>query len=325
MEGTVSMSHAIVFSTSEKHVSCKSTLRSKKGNLETAGSWLKRFWPEIQPFYPQSDAQWLHYGLAAEIICKPHKSFKVSEALKTGSFLALRKKTSAENIDVNIVELKERRKKLLIADMDSTIITSESLDQLAQIAGIGCAVEAITKRSIAGEIDFSEALIDRVELLAGKPSKLLKALLDQVVLTDGAVGLVQTMRANHSKCYLVSGGFDFMLSRIANLCGFHGYHGNHIVINENVITGEILRPILDRKAKAEYLIKYCTHMGIDVSSTAAIGDGANDLDLLSHSGMGVAFKGQRLLLDTIPLQLNYTDLLGLLYLQGYSAEEFVGT
>ena len=221
--------------------------------------------------------------------------------------------------------MKERRKKLLIADMDSTIITSESLDQLAQIAGIGCAVETITKRSIAGEIDFSEALIDRVELLAGKPSKLLEALLDQVILTDGAVSLVQTMRANHSKCYLVSGGFDFMLSRIANLCGFHGYHGNHIVINENVITGEILRPILDRKAKAEYLIKYCTHMGIDVSSTAAIGDGANDLYLLSHSGMGVAFKGQRLLLDTIPLQLNYTDLLGLLYLQGYSAEEFVGT
>lgn len=319
------MSHAIVFSTSEKHVSCKSTLRSKKGNLETADSWLKRFWPEIQPFYPQSNAQWLHYGLAAEIICKPHKSFKVSKALKTGSFLALRKKTSVSDIDVNIVELKARRKKLLIADMDSTIITSESLDQLAQIAGIGCAVEAITKRSIAGEIDFSEALIDRVELLAGKPSKLLEALLDQVILTDGAVSLVQTMRANHSKCYLVSGGFDFMLSRIANLCGFHGYHGNHIVINENVITGEILRPILDRKAKAEYLIKYCTHMGIDVSSTAAIGDGANDLDLLSHSGMGVAFKGQRLLLDTIPLQLNYTDLLGLLYLQGYSAEEFVGT
>jgi phosphoserine phosphatase len=319
------MSHAIVFSTSEKHVSCKSTLRSKKGNLETAGSWLKRFWLEIQPFYPQSDAQWLHYGLAAEIICKPHKSFKVSEALKTGSFLALRKKTSAENIDVNIVELKERRKKLLIADMDSTIITSESLDQLAQIAGIGCAVEAITKRSIAGEIDFSEALIDRVKLLAGKPSELLEALLDQVILTDGAVSLVQTMRANHSNCYLVSGGFDFMLSRIADLCGFHGYHGNHIVLDDDVITGEILQPILDRKAKAEYLVKYCTHMGIELSSTAAIGDGANDLDLLSHSGMGVAFQGQRLLIDTIPLQLNYTDLLGLLYLQGYSAEEFVGT
>jgi len=97
------------------------------------------------------------------------------------------------------------------------------------------------------------------------------------------------------------------------------------VINENVITGEISRPILDRKAKAEYLIKYCSQMGIDVSSTAAIGDGANDLELLSHSGMGVAFQGQRILLDTVPLQLNYTDLLGLLYLQGYSAEVFVGT
>jgi phosphoserine phosphatase len=162
-------------------------------------------------------------------------------------------------------------------------------------------------------------------LLAGKSSELLEALLDQIILTDGAVSLVQTMRANDSNCYLVSGGFDFTLGRVANLCGFHGYHGNHMVINENVITGEISRPILDRKAKAEYLIKYCSQMGIDVSSTAAIGDGANDLELLSHSGMGVAFQGQRILLDTVPLQLNYTDLLGLLYLQGYSAEEFVGT
>lgn len=319
------MSHAIVFSTSEKYVSCKSTLRSKNKNLETANFWLKRFLLEVQPFYPQGNAQWLHYGLAAEIICKPHESFTVSKALNTDSFLALRTRASVENIDVNIVEVQERRKKLLIADMDSTIITSESLDQLAHMAGVGGAVEAITERSIAGKIDFSEALIDRVKLLAGKPVGLLDALLDQVVLNDGAASLVQTMRANDSKCYLVSGGFDFLLGHVSNLCGFHGYHGNHMVINENVITGKISHPILDRKAKAEYLIEYCKHLGIEISETASIGDGANDLEMLSHSGMGVAFKGQRLLLDTIPLQLNYTDLLGLLYLQGYFAEEFVVT
>ena len=319
------MSHAIVFSTSEKYVSCKRTLRSKNKNLDTATFWLERFQLELQPFYPQRNAQWLHYGLAAEIICKPEESFTISEAINIDSFLALRTRASLENIDVNIVELQERRKKLLIADMDSTIITSESLDQLAQLAGVGGAVEAITDRSIAGEIDFSEALIDRVKLLAGKPVELLEALLDKVVLNDGAVSLVQTMRANDSKCYLVSGGFDFLLGYVSRLCGFHGYHGNHMLIKENVITGEVLRPILDRKAKAEYLIEYCTRLGIDISATASIGDGANDLEMLSHSGMGVAFRGQKLLLDTIPLQLNYTNLLGLLYLQGYSAEEFVGT
>ena len=319
------MSHAIVFSTSEKYVSCKRTLRSKNKNLDTATFWLERFQLELQPFYPQRNAQWLHYGLAAEIICKPEESFTISEAINNDSFLALRTRASLENIDVNIVALQERRKKLLIADMDSTIITSESLDQLAQLAGLGGAVEAITDRSIAGEIDFSEALIDRVKLLAGKPVELLEALLDKVVLKDGAVSLVQTMRANDSKCYLVSGGFDFLLGYVSRLCGFHGYHGNHMLINENVITGEVLRPILDRKAKAEYLIEYCTRLGIDISATASIGDGANDLEMLSHSGMGVAFRGQKLLLDTIPLQLNYTNLLGLLYLQGYSAEEFVGT
>ena len=319
------MSHAIVFSTSEKYVSCKRTLRSKNKNLDTATFWLERFQLELQPFYPQRNAQWLHYGLAAEIICKPEESFTISEAINIDSFLALRTRASLENIDVNIVALQERRKKLLIADMDSTIITSESLDQLAQLAGLGGAVEAITDRSIAGEIDFSEALIDRVKLLAGKPVELLEALLDKVVLNDGAVSLVQTMRANDSKCYLVSGGFDFLLGYVSRLCGFHGYHGNHMLIRENVITGEVLRPILDRKAKAEYLIEYCTRLGIDISATASIGDGANDLEMLSHSGMGVAFRGQKLLLDTIPLQLNYTNLLGLLYLQGYSAEEFVGT
>ena len=319
------MSHAIVFSTSEKYVSCKRTLRSKNKNLDTATFWLERFQLELQPFYPQRNARWLHYGLAAEIICKPEESFTISEAINIDSFLALRTRASLENIDVNIVALQERRKKLLIADMDSTIITSESLDQLAQLAGVGGAVEAITDRSIAGEIDFSEALIDRVKLLAGKPVELLEALLDKVVLNDGAVSLVKTMRANDSKCYLVSGGFDFLLGYVSRLCGFHGYHGNHMLIKENVITGEVLRPILDRKAKAEYLIEYCTRLGIDISATASIGDGANDLEMLSHSGMGVAFRGQKLLLDTIPLQLNYTNLLGLLYLQGYSAEEFVGT
>ena len=318
------MSHAIVFSTSEKYVSYKNTLRSKNKKLDTAVVWLERFRLELQPFYPQRNAQWLHYGLAAEIICKPEESFTISEAINIDSFLALRTRASLENIDVNIVALKERRKKLLIADMDSTIITSESLDQLAQLAGVGGAVEAITDRSIAGEIDFSEALIDRVKLLAGKPVELLEALLDKVVLNDGAVSLVQTMRANDSKCYLVSGGFDFLLGYVSRLCGFHGYHGNHMLIKENVITGEVSRPILDRKAKAEYLIEYCTRLGIDISATASIGDGANDLEMLSHSGMGVAFRGQKLLLDTIPLQLNYTNLLGLLYLQGYSAEEFVG-
>ena len=137
LERNLIMSHAIVFSTSEKYVSCKSTLRSKNKNLETANFWLKRFLLEVQPFYPQGNAQWLHYGLAAEIICKPHESFTESKALNTDSFLALRTRASLENIDVNIVEVQERRKKLLIADMDSTIITSESLDQLAHMAGVG--------------------------------------------------------------------------------------------------------------------------------------------------------------------------------------------
>jgi phosphoserine phosphatase len=315
------VSHVLVFSTSEKLTSHKSSvMRGKK--LETANSWLKSFWQEIEKFSPQNDACWLNAGVAAEVICKPDLDFLIREAHNSELFIALRAKASEENVDVNIVKTEARRKKLLIADMDSTIITSESLDDLAKTAGFGDSVAAITKRSIAGEIDFSEALIDRVKLLAGQPAELLDTLLDQVVITAGAVNLVKTMRAHGAKCYLVSGGFDFLLDHISNICGFDGYHGNHMIVDDNVIKGEISPPILDRGAKAKYLRHYCKSLGIDSVDTASIGDGANDLEMLAHSDMGVAYHGQKLLRDTIALQLNYSDLNGLLYLQGYSDKEF---
>ena len=207
--------------------------------------------------------------------------------------------------------------------MDSTIITSESLDDLAALAGLGDAVTAITKRAMAGEIDFEGALFERVSMLAGKSSRLFDQLIATATPTSGAIDLVHTMRANGAKCYLVSGGFDVITGPVAALCGFHDHHANHMHVGDGKILGTVQTPVLDRNAKAAYLAHYCKQHGIDPVDTATIGDGANDLAMLQAAGMGVAFEGKALLLAEVAIQLNHTDLRGLLYLQGYKDSDFV--
>ena len=215
------------------------------------------------------------------------------------------------------------KKKLLIADMDSTIITSESIDDLAEIAGVGDKVAAITQRSMAGEIDFEKALLERVAMLRGHSSQLFHSLIKETKLTSGAIALVQTMRANGAKCYLISGGFDFMTRPVAALCGFHDHHANHMHLDDGKIVGTVKAPVLDRNAKAHYLAHYCRIHGISIREAVTIGDGANDLAMLGAAGMGVAFAGTPLLRETISIQLNHTDLRGLLYLQGYHRNKFI--
>ena len=207
--------------------------------------------------------------------------------------------------------------------MDSTIITSESLDDLAALAGLGDAVTAITKRAMAGEIDFEGALFERVSMLAGKSSRLFDQLIATAKPTSGAIELVHTMRANGAKCYLVSGGFDVITGPVAARCGFHDHHANHMHVRDGKILGTVQTPVLDRNAKAAYLAHYCKQNGIDPIDAATIGDGANDLAMLQAAGMGVAFEGKPLLLAEVAIQLNHTDLRGLLYLQGYKDGDFI--
>ena len=244
-------------------------------------------------------------------------------ANNNSDFLALRDAAAARHLDVNIVPTNKRQKKLLIADMDSTIITSESLDDLAEMAGIGDKVAAITQRSMSGEIDFENALLERVAMLRGQSNQLFSNLITAAELTPGAIVLVQTMRANGAKCYLISGGFDFMTRPVAALCGFHDHHANHMHVNDGKILGTVKTPVLDRKAKASYLTHYCKIHSIDIEETVTIGDGANDLAMLKAAGMGVAFAGKPILRDKISIQLNHTDLRGLLYLQGYHKDNFI--
>ena len=236
---------------------------------------------------------------------------------------AIRARAGDNQLDVNIVASTNRRKRLLIADMDSTIITSESLDDMAEIAGLSSAILPITARAMRGELDFEAALDERVVLLRGLPVSLIKQALDEARLTAGARQLVQTMRANGAKCYLVSGGFTAITGPIAVACGFHGDHANVLETKDGLLTGTVAKPVLDRDSKLQFLDRYCASLGIGREAAACIGDGANDLAMLQAAGLGVAFNGKPLLREAVKLQLNHTDLTGLLYLQGYRQSDFV--
>ena len=306
------MHHALVFSTS-KH---------SFGDGDAA-AWIADLAGDFAFLRPLDAPYWLHHGYAAELLCKPDDGFEARNLQHNDAFQTLRRHAADKQLDVNIVPADRRRKQILIADMDSTIIISESLDDLAALAGLGDAVTAITKRAMAGEIDFEGALFERVSMLAGKSSRLFDQLIATATPTSGAIELVHTMRANGAKCYLVSGGFDVITGPVAALCGFHDHHANHMHVGDGKILGTVQTPVLDRNAKAAYLAHYCKQHGIDLVDTATIGDGANDLAMLQAAGMGVAFEGKALLLAEVAIQLNHTDLRGLLYLQGYKDSDFV--
>ena len=261
-----------------------------------------------------SPQNWLAPGQAAEV--------PLADNAEPG-ITALRQAGEAVKVDINVVALKNRRKKLLLADMDSTIITDESLDEMAALAGLGEAVAGITALSMNGELDFEAALYERVTMFAGQKASLFESILSAIQLTAGARTLVQTMRTHQAHCYLVSGGFTPIAKRVAERCGFHAFHANDMSISDGVITGNVKKPILGQGSKAQLLTHYCTEHALAASDAAAIGDGANDIALLQAAGMGVAFAGKDVLRAAIDLQLNHTDLTGLLFLQGYHKADFV--
>ena len=247
-------------------------------------------------------------------------------------FDALREAAARHKIDVNQIQAPEiqapetqaagRAKKLLIADMDATIIRGESLDELAELAGIGAQVSQITARAMAGELDFEEALSARLALLKGQPVSLLDAVIKRAVTTPGAQTLIATMRANGAACYLISGGFTFLTSAIAAKLGFTGHHANQLAVTDGQLSGYALPPILGKQSKLDFLNHYCQQMQIPHAQSICVGDGANDMMMLQAAGMGVAFEGKPALRAAIELQISYSDLTALLYLQGYNTKDF---
>jgi phosphoserine phosphatase len=217
-----------------------------------------------------------------------------------------------------------RRKRLLIADMDSTIVTTETLDELAGQAGIKDRIAAITKRAMNGELDFEDALRERVGMLKGLPVEAMERTWDETALMPGARELVATMRAHGARCALVSGGFTFFTSRVATLVGFHEHHSNTLLEADGRLTGHVADPILGRNAKLATLKRLAAEEGIGLDATLAVGDGANDLDMIQAAGLGVAYHAKPMVAAAARARVEHADLRALLFAQGYRGAEFAG-
>ena len=217
-----------------------------------------------------------------------------------------------------------RKKEMLIADMDSTIIEIECVDELADLVGQKAQVAAITEAAMRGEIDFEAALKERVALLAGLEEARLNDLYDQrVTMTAGAAELVATMNAAGALTCLVSGGFTWFTNRVAADLGFAETRANRLVINGGKLTGEVSKPVLGAEAKLASLIEFRAALGLSREGVLAVGDGANDIPMLQEAGLGVAFHAKPKTRAAAGVTINYADLTALLYMQGYARKEFV--
>ena len=226
-------------------------------------------------------------------------------------------------VDVCVQRAVGRRKRLLIADMDSTIIGCECLDELADFAGRKPEIAAITERAMKGELNFEAALRERVGMLAGLSTDALQRCFDERVrLNPGAATLVKTMAAHGARCVLVSGGFAFFTSRVAALAGFQHQQANRLIESDGKLTGRVGEPILGREAKLAALRKEAADLGIDLSVTLAVGDGANDLAMIEAAGLGVAYQAKPIVAAQAHARVDHSDLTALLYFQGYAAEDF---
>lgn len=216
-----------------------------------------------------------------------------------------------------------RRKALLLADMDSTMVTSETLDDLAAQTGLGDVIAEITARTMNGELDFASSVKERVMMLKGLPTSALDEAYRQIEVSPGATTAVRTMKANGTHCLLISGGFTYFTSRIAEKIGFHEQMANDFIIEDDKLTGGVSDPVLTKDVKLETLIARCSELGLSLSESVCVGDGANDVPMLQAAGLGVAYRGKPSVKKEIPARLDHADLTGLLFAQGYRLDEFV--
>ena len=217
-----------------------------------------------------------------------------------------------------------RAKSLLIADMDSTIINVECLDELADFAGLKGEISAITERAMRGELAFEGALCERVGMLKGLAVAALQRTYDERIhLNPGARTLVRTMATHGARCALVSGGFTFFTGRVAEAAGFHSHRANTLIEADGKLTGQVGEPILGKEAKLAALREDADALGIPLSATLAVGDGANDLAMIEAAGLGVAYRAKPVVAERAHARVDHADLTALLYFQGYRPEEFV--
>lgn len=227
-------------------------------------------------------------------------------------------------LDIATLPAEGRRKKVLVADMDSTMIQIETLDTMAVELGIGDEVADITRRSMDGELDFVESLRERVALLKGFPADhAIQSVMRQVVHTSGAERAVKTMAANGAICALVSGGFTFTTAIVHAELGFQRHAANTLEIAEDgSFTGGLTGMIVGRPTKLEILSEICAEQGVGLEGGAAIGDGANDLDMLTAAGLGIGFHPKKIVREQAPYRIEHTDMTSLIFFQGYGEEDF---
>ncbi|MEL7460228.1 MAG: phosphoserine phosphatase SerB [Pseudomonadota bacterium] len=267
----------------------------------------------VQSAWGGGDANWLSPDEAAEFPVEtlPDNAAATGDEIRT------------LGIDIAVTPAGNRKKKLLLADMDSTMIGQECIDELADAAGVGEQVAAITARAMNGELDFEAALIERVGLLRGVDQGLIGTVLNQrIKLARGGKTLVATMKANGAYAALVSGGFVQFTTAVAAALGFDEHRANRLIEGAGTLMGEVARPILGREAKVEALRDLTAKLEMTSADVLAVGDGANDLGMIGAAGLGVALHAKPVVAAAAPVRIDHADLTALLYVQGYSRADF---
>jgi phosphoserine phosphatase len=253
--------------------------------------------------------------LAADVACEIPFDGPVPDGCETGLAMT--------GVDAVIIPSAGRRKKLLVADMESTMIENEMLDELADFLGLREKIAGITARAMNGEIDFAGALTERVGLLKGLPTGKLDEAATRIRYMPGGATLIATMKANGAGCALVSGGFTYFTAMVRERLGFDSDAANVLTHDGNTLSGTVTPPILGKEAKLATLQKLAGERGIGVADAITVGDGANDLPMLQAAGLGVAFRAKPAVAAAVSARINHGDLTALLYLQGYRQSEFV--